>query len=241
MLDQILVVLASPKDAWQPMEEILAWAQTLDCDVHLLYCYQPRWPDFLKKRSLASAKQQVAELQTAFAGRLAKGRLLYSHVEKGDRQAVIRNYVSRLGIDLLVLCGNAGALHQAGRKELLHATYGCPVLSYRGGKTTPGFNNILVPVNDCFPVRKIQFATYLALLGKSRIHLMGTGTEAVLLKTYTLLRERTNLPVFYYQHNNAGGKGCADLAKKVEADLIMVQEKNEYKLFAAAPIPVMAV
>jgi hypothetical protein len=123
-------------------------------------------------------------------------------------------------------------------------------------------HNIVLPVTNVLPLRKIMFATYLARYTNACIHLVAlndTGgkelnDQACLFKTYQLLKDNTNLAI---ECHPVDGYNIADTtleyAEKVKADLIVIEPGKEATLpgllnnifsrflFSASRIPVMAV
>lgn len=147
----------------------------------------------------------------------------------------ILEYYSRNGIDLILLgrFRRAGAIHV----NMLLKKIDCPVITIYKQPAASGLKNIVLPVGDHLPMRKLLFATYLARITHSTIHLVTAAGKSgdpdeksieTLQKSYRLLKENTDLPV---QCMTLPGGNLAEItwnyARGIKADLIMVSAGKE--------------
>ena len=97
--------------------------------------------------------------------------------------------------------------------------------------------NIVVPVNDFLPLRKLIAATFLAKRFDGIVHLLGQRSDTntidlnntvYLTKAYQLLRNYTRVKVYRsVSKNGSGADDILDYAQKVHADLIVVNPGKE--------------
>lgn len=263
LLKQIAIVVDFSDHCIRVLNDIIPLANELQCDIHLLHI-----PSIsLNPDNTAVASLRLMQLQSSFLPRLEKGRLLFCHCETGREEKVIRDYCIRSHIDLVILMYHHrislnSLMYPVNINRLTTKTH-CPVLNLPRPRTINNIRNIVLPVTDVLPLRKIMFATYLAKFNNARIHLVslnddtpdrGVNKHMLLLKAYQLLKDNTTLPVEC--HPLSGGNiadTTIEYAEKVNADLIVVEPGPEVALpgiinkffsrliFSASRIPVMAV
>jgi nucleotide-binding universal stress UspA family protein len=256
ILHQLLVVVNFSENFRTRMEQVIRLANELGCDVHLLHVCKKN----LKNRSgkLEHSRAALMEWQGKLASRMAKGRLLHSHSCLADPAKFIRQYVEMHHIDLVIMNQHRpfpwSKLLRKINIDSLARQLNCPVLNIPAETRDSGFKNIILPVTDSLPLRKIQFAAYLASYHNAQIHLLAAENCHYLNKTSQLLKEHTNLAITC--HISKGLNMAANLmayGQELKADLIMVQAGKESRLpgilntifsrfiFSASRIPVMAV
>ncbi|HEX7846227.1 MAG TPA: universal stress protein, partial [Chitinophagaceae bacterium] len=113
----------------------------------------------------------------------------------------------------------------------------CPVLTVTEDFDSGHLQNIVVPVDDFLPIRKLSFATYLAKKANAVIHLMSSGDRSneedikrtrCLTKAYQLLKEYSHVKVYCTAHSgNSIAEDTLTYAKNVNADLIVVNPGRE--------------
>jgi hypothetical protein len=116
----------------------------------------------------------------------------------------------------------------------------CPVFNIRLEAGIPLIRPIVLPVGEQLPMRKLLFATYLAKLSGSAIHLIATegknekaggGRAESLHRSYRLLKENTDLPVECWSlpEENLAAAALA-YAKRMDAGLILIDPGKESQL-----------
>ena len=276
LLKQILVVVDFSEKSRQVLDSILPMANELKCDIHLLYIVQPSVLPFtinasqiiaVKADQTALATSRMMAMQGEYIPQMEKGRFIYSHVMEGSIERSIRNFTMRHEIDLVIITHRrrfawSKYLCRININRLARKTQ-CPVLNIPESAHIHQIRNIVLPVTNVLPLRKIMFASYLAQYHDARIHLVALKEDAegetekdnsYLYKSYQLLRDNTDLAI---ECHPVMGENIADTtlqyAEKVNADLIVVQPGKEAELpgflnnifsrflFSASRIPVMAV
>jgi hypothetical protein len=190
-------------------------------------------------------------------------------IREGQPEKLILEYYRKTQIDLILLAGTANILRGKGRPSFpakvsrLLKKVECPVLNIIPEPEANPIRNIVLPVGDFLPMRKLLLATYLAKLSHSTIHLVSSGSKrpvtpgeetGSLEKSYRLLRENTNLSV---ECRTMPDENLAEAAwayaKKIKADLILIGPGRESllsgwlstlrsrRLFNVSRIPVMTV
>lgn len=220
------------------IENAVQLAAQFHCDVHLLYLVnKPFW----KSWSVATAtekKQKISVLQDKFAMQLPRGCVLHTAVRQGNVAAALQQYIAIHQVDLIVAHRERRRFAFLAALDInkLAANTGCPVLSLQTNPPLNGIRNIVLPVGEQLPLRKIMLATYMARNSNAAIHLITLTTSSTsaskryvyLEKAYQLLRENTTLPI---QCKMVAGENLADTtleyARKVEADLILVKAGDE--------------
>jgi hypothetical protein len=98
--------------------------------------------------------------------------------------------------------------------------------------------NIVVPVYDLLPVKKLTIATYLSLETSGSIYLMGKSyhrktktQDSYLMKAYQLLNDFGRLDIHCaLRDNDDTASGTLAYAKDVNANLIVINPGQESRL-----------
>ncbi|HEX6191848.1 MAG TPA: universal stress protein [Chitinophagaceae bacterium] len=222
-------------------------ANDLGCDLHLLHV--KTFPTFLQhiknlanqnKKTDQHCEMEMLALVEQFRVHMADGLLLTSAVTTGDWQAGLKKAVITNYIDLVIIPRyDSKIVDLPGGyidvNKLAQHTQ-CPVLTISNFN---GFHwqNIVVPVNDFLPLRKLTAATFLAKKFDGMVHLLGqrSNTNTIdmnntvyLTKAYQLLRNYTKVKVYRaMQKKGSVAEDTLDYARKVHADLIVVNPGKE--------------
>ncbi len=170
--------------------------------------------------------------------------LLYKISDARWEKQII-DYSKRHAVDLILLVKKKRTGHSQLRTvadvdRLVDKTL-CPVLTVSDQPALSSLKNIVLPVGDHLPMRKLLFATYLGRTVNSTIHLvapannsdpaMAVGMRHNLQKCYRLLRENTNLSVECQASPEENlAEAAWDYAKKIKADLILTSPGKESML-----------
>ena len=97
--------------------------------------------------------------------------------------------------------------------------------------------NIVVPVHDLLPIKKLTIATYVSLETNGCIYLMGDDyhttarSDGYLIKAYQLLNDLGKLNIrCALRQNDDTANGTLAYAKDVKANLIIVNPGQESRL-----------
>ncbi|MDP4150568.1 MAG: universal stress protein [Bacteroidota bacterium] len=262
--NNILVPFALWENAENTFQKAIDLANQMQCHVHLLL--------FVKGHA-ATEGHGVAllknELQQLYQSRLDPSLSLIVCIREGQPEKLILEYYRKSQIDLILLARTANSMRGTGRPSFpvkvnrLLKKVKCSVLNIIPEPGAKNLRNIVLPVGDFLPMRKLLLATYLAKLSHSTIHLVSSGGKGTtkpgeemgsLQKSYRLLRENTNLSV---ECGSMPEENLADAAwayaKKIKADLILIGPGRESLLsgwlntlrsrwlFNVSKIPVMTV
>lgn len=238
LFNNILVPLNLDRHSETAIEKAVQLSAQFHCDVHLLYLdHKSFWRSWSPVKA-AEKKLKLSVLQNKYAMQLPRGCILHTGMREGNAAAALQQYIAINHVDLIlthrvpgIFCFDAGL-----DINKLAANTGCPVLSLQTNPSLKGIRNIVLPVGEQLPLRKIMLAIYMAKDSNAAIHLitLTTGNTSAsrryvyLEKTYQLLRENTSLPI---QCKMVMGENLADTtleyARKVEADLILVKAGDE--------------
>jgi len=170
---------------------------------------------------------------------------LLHDIPAGQLEKQIIDYSKRHAVDLILLVKRKKAGHSqlktvADVDRLVDKTL-CPVLTVSDEPAISSLKNIVLPVGDHLPMRKLLFATYLGRTVNSTIHLVAPSTSSDpalavgvrdnLHKCYRLLRENTNLSIECQASPEENlAEAAWDYAKKIKADLILTSPGKESML-----------
>lgn len=248
---KILVPVCFNADTrWSVMKAVQI-ANRFSCDIHLLFAEQGvgkmlsmlRMKNSNAEETAMQSAWKMKKLVSLVLPKLNDGLLLTSTVTKGRWQQTTKEAVIREHADLVILpksfrrFGNP-LLRNIHIDQLARETR-CPVMMVTREFNTEHLDNILVPVNDFLPVRKLAVASYLSLAADSHIHLMGgdggnTGAaeNANLMRAYQMLSVHNGLKVHCSMPYQAEGGAESTLAyaRNVDADLIVVNSGKESRL-----------
>ena len=231
-----MLVPVAQEDEEGIVQQALHMAGCLQCQVHLLY-------------NIPAAHREEGELKAAIRERhpflSGPGISLEINTDAVFPERQIIDYSKRHAVDLILLVKKKKAGHSQLRTDadvdrIVDKTL-CPVLTVSGQPALSSLKNIVLPVGDHLPMRKLLFATYLGRTVNSTIHLvapthsndatMAVGVRNNLQKCYRLLRENTNLSIECQASPVENlAEAAWDYAKKIKADLILTSPGKESML-----------
>lgn len=186
LLNNILVPVVEGEETAIAIREALRVGDQLKCNVHLLYFDQGT-----TQGDTSSFDRIKADMQEQYLSRMGTVPTLLITRQTGSPMKCILTYYKRHSIDLILLGRRKMSLRQILHKPwgLLHRTslvnvslllkkVNCPVLTMNGGRAIFGLKNIVLPVGDFLPMRKLLFATYLAKISRSTIHLIAAADKS---------------------------------------------------------------
>lgn len=272
LIKQILIVVDFSDKSKAALENIIPIANEMEADVHLLHVKELFSGREIFNRSSkgrnsknAEAMIRLRQLQADYVHLFNKQRYLFSHVEAGRMETVIRNYAIKNHIDLVMLTSSRpypwSKLFGGINIDALARKIKCPVLNLPYPGNFKQIRNIVLPVSNPLPLRKIMFASYMAKYQDARIHLVcvqgkvdAAEDNRIMEKAYMLLKENTQLSVECYPADGSNiANSTLNYAVQINADLIVVEPGEETVLpgilnnvfsrflFTASRIPVMSV
>lgn len=251
LFNRILVPVLFNGDTGSVLKKAIEIANGFECDIHLLHVVSvPRGIPFfhghfsgtaLSNQQLPGYQRRMDELVGQNRALLHDGLLMNSSVIPGAWQSVMKEVIITHHIDLVIIPGqvnkiNENILRQVNVDHLAQHTQ-CPVLTVSPGFGIAHLQNIIVPVNDFLPVRKLTAAAFLARKCNGVVHLVGqrgndfSGTvphTTYLTRAYQLLREYTTVKIHCSSQKGATAAGDAlEYAKTVQPGLIVVNPGKE--------------
>jgi nucleotide-binding universal stress UspA family protein len=251
LFNHILVPVNFNRNTAMLLGKAIQVANRFDCDIHLLYVQKPMAAiPFLYDGHVSGAvfnhSEEEAETKLkALADEnrhlLADGLLMTSTVLTGSWQLMLKEEIITKHIDLVILPKNEkkffGALIYTINVNQLSQQTQCAVLTVTKEFEINHLHNIVVPVGNFLPIRKLTAATYMARKFDAVIHLMGGRSHSYaddkqknrsLTRSYQLLRDYTNVKVCCSaQQENSSADETLSYANNVKADLIVVNSGRE--------------
>jgi hypothetical protein len=235
LFSKILVPVNFNRNTHWLLDKAVQLANKFDCDLVLIHVQGPSL--------LSNGKEkEMEELQVHYKAKLNEGLLLTFSIKAGYWQAVVKDVVISEHIDLVVIPRShrhiSGALIRRINVNTLSQQTNCPVMTITRNFNAQQLQNIVVPVFDLLPVKKLTIATYLSLEASGCIYLMGKdeSTSAgsgnrYLMKAYQLLNEfgKVNIRCSFQDSEETADSTLA-YAKNVNANLIVVNPGRESRL-----------
>jgi nucleotide-binding universal stress UspA family protein len=183
LLNNILVPIVEGEEIGIAIREAVRVGDELRCNVHFLYFDQGAAP-----ADTTSFERIRSNIQEQYLSRMGTAPTLQISRQTGSPLKRIITYYKRHSIDLILLGRRKMSLGEILRKpwgllqrtgmvnvNLLMKKVNCPILTMNGGRAIFGLKNIVLPVGDFLPMRKLLFATYLAKISRSTIHLIAAA------------------------------------------------------------------
>lgn len=251
LFNHILVPVHFNRNTAMLIEKAIQVANRFTCDIHLLYVQTPvltipyvydgHFPGTMSAESYEESASKLKNLLDEYRSHLDDGLLMTSAIAMGSWHLMIKEQVITKHIDLVVWPRNERKTFSSGFSNLdvnlLSQQTQCPVLTVTQDFDADHLQNIVVPVDDFLPIRKLTAATYLARHFNAVIHLMGGRSASFvydkqkarcLTRSYQLLRDYTNVKVHCStQQGHAIAEDTLAYAKNVNADLIVVNTGKE--------------
>ncbi len=251
LFNHILVPVNFNRNTEMVMEKAIEIANQFECDLRVLYVQTPvmaipflydgHFSGTLYNNNREELEEKMNNLGKQYRSRLATGLKMTTDVTAGNWYVVVKEQVIKSRIDLVVIPRNEkkflGALLYRININRLTLQTQCPVLTVTKDFDITHLQNIVVPVADFLPVRKLTAATYMARKMNGVIHLMGrsesNGQDSEketrqLTRAYQLLRDYTNVKVYCSSRTgNSYAEDTLAYAQKVNADLIVVNPGKE--------------
>lgn len=248
---KILVPLNFNRNTHLAMQKAVQVANGFGCDIHLLhtqlpvtvipFLYDGHLSGSLFQAPVNRSLEKLRELAGIYARRLQTGLQITVSAETGSWQEMTRKTIIAEHIDLVLVPRRNrkiwGALiHKININKLAQQTQ-CPVLTVNRQFNIQQLRNILVPVGEKLPVRKLSMATYLARMTKGCIHLVSSGARnrqsekkqaRSIIRAYQILSDYTTVNLHVNpEPSEPGMQSTLSTARHMKADLIVVDCGNE--------------
>lgn len=165
----------------------------------------------------------------------------HSAMRNENLQQVIVNYCNMHNMDLVLFLENRESCWREKSEKLnlslLSEKLDCPVLGVNLKTYMLNIKNIVIPIGNFLPMKRLVVGCYIGRLFNSKIHLvalnkkflMNGRDEAVCLyKAYHLLHDNTNLPVECITLMSKDiDEATFRYAEQINADLVFVNSGKE--------------
>lgn len=250
LFTKILVPINFNRNTGLALDKAIQLANHFDCDIHLIHVHASAaaFPFFYNgffsglfiQSSREKCESQLKEIEDKYKAKLNDGLLISSAIVTGSWQPVLKQTIIAGHIDLLVIPKNRSNFGTAMIRRLdlnrLSQQTQCPVLTVTRSFNVNHLHNIVVPINDSLPVRKLTIATYLCREAHGSIHLMGSGGNSFggrekrrhLIRAYQLLSDYGHIKIHCALPENYDNPASTlAYARNVKADLIVVNTGKE--------------
>ncbi len=250
LFTKILVPVNFNRNTGWSVEKTIQLANKFECDVLLLHVQPPPstipflYNAFFSGSLIGSTedelKTRMKELESKYKPKLREGLFITSAVMIGYWQQVLKDMIVTEHIDLVLIPRSHRHLNNAVIRRIninkLSQQTNCPIMTINRSFNAGHLQNIVVPVFDLLPVKKLTMATYLSLETRGCIYLMGKNESSkpgngYLMKAYQLLNEFGKVNIqFAVQDGEDMASGTLSYAKGIKANLIVINPGKESRL-----------
>lgn len=249
LFTKILVPVNFNRNTRWSVEKAVQLANKFDCDILLLHVHAPAsmMPsiyDACFSRSFLhspedSLSKQLKEVEVVYRPKLKEGLMMSSVLLTGSWQPVLKEVIVSAHIDLVLIPRNHKRLGTAVLRRInvskLAQQTNCPIMTITRNLNANHLKNIVVPVFDRLPVKKLTMATYLSFGTGGCIYLMGKDVtesnqsgKGHLIRAYQLLNDFGKMNIrCALQGSEESGESTLAFAKNVKANLIVVNPGKE--------------
>jgi K+-sensing histidine kinase KdpD len=240
LFNNIVVPVRFSRDTEQIIEKAIGFANSLQCNLHLLHITTPPLlPSlFSKANDLAEKKYSLLELQATYYQKINPGLMIYTHFVQGSTEKVITDYVLTNNIDTILWNlprRKFRFFNFTNRISQLAKKTGCSVLTVRPGALSIEPRAIILPIGTSLPINKIRVTTYLAKQFNASVHLVALDEKSgqadklsYLKKTFQVLKDNTDLHVVCKSLSDGHSpETLLKYAHSVDAGLIVINPEQE--------------
>jgi hypothetical protein len=226
LFSNLLVPVSFNRYTCQSVENAIALANRLECNLHILYTLRT---NVFRGWFHSQRKKRVSDIQQQMRARVKPGLLMQAVFTEGSPYDEVKNYVLSQEIDLVWVQRQTQPFWSSTfgfDPEKLAVEADCAVISDHGSEGLKNCDKIILPVGPSVPVNGVRVAVYLARQFKASIHLVcDTFQEeqlASLQRTYHLLNDNTDITVVCNTfHNSNFHRSVLNYAQSVEAGIIV--------------------
>jgi hypothetical protein len=252
LFSKILLPVAFTRNTRWSVDKTVQLANKFGCDILLLHVKpQPftipvLYNLFFRNRNDQPKEKklsvQLDELEQQCRLKLKVGLKISSVEIFGSWQQIIKDVIIAEHIDLTLIPRShrrfgSAILRRVNVNSLSQQT-NCPIMTITRNLNVNHLQNIVVPVHDSLPVKKLTIATYLSLENSGSIFLMGNedhsaikSANGYLVNAYKVLNEfgKVNIQCALRDDEDMAGSTLA-FAKDVKANLIVINPGRESRL-----------
>jgi nucleotide-binding universal stress UspA family protein len=243
------------KNKWA-IAKAIELANSLECNIHLVHVvHKQLWPGLPIDRSVVTpydshtdrlnSYDRLKELASVYNAQLCSNGVpdnnrIEISVLEGNPGNVLTEYIGRYKMDMVVMGLPKFNLPQRIISSIsisrLARKTNVPVLAVRSGGLIYHFKKIILPLHEDVPVQRIKFATLLARTFKSTVYMVTlrkeeNTAEKIINEAMEIVQSISTIPA---QGIILEGKNLAkttlDFAKRINADLIMINPLKEFHL-----------
>jgi len=237
------------KSKWA-IAKAIELANNLECNIHLVHVVNknllPAIPGIVTINPYEShadrlnSYDQLKDLASLYRTQLCGNGTIEISVLEGNPGNRLPEYIKQYNMDMVVMGLPKFNLIQriissVSISRLVRKT-NIPVLAVRSGGLIYHFKKIILPMHDEVPVRQIKMATALARSFKSTIYMITlrkeeNAPEKIINEGLELVQSISTIPAqgIILEGKNLA-KATLDFAKRVNADLIMINPLKEFHL-----------
>jgi nucleotide-binding universal stress UspA family protein len=238
------------RDKWA-IAKAVELANSFDCNIHLVHVVHhhiaPLIPveasHFTPYESHAermNSYEQLKQLAGIYSAQLCGHGKIEISILEGNPGKILGEYITSFDMDMVVMgLSKFNLAHRIASSvsiSRLARLTNVPVLAVRSGGMVCHFKKIILPVNNEVPLARIKLATLMARTFKSTLYLLtlrkeDNAAEKIINETLEIIQSISTIPV---QGIILEGKNLAkttmDFAKRINADLIMINPLKEFNL-----------
>ncbi len=255
LFNNILIPVNLSSSSERLVEKGVEFANTYNCNIHLLYLISSQVKDHLPKKMLKffpfaqhdtgkKAEYKLNALSKNFQNQLKEGLKIFTHIERGHKNEIAIDYVIRNKIDLVL--GAVYARNLKRNKSSLDVNRiagktAAAVITVPEDRRISRLYSIVIPITDFIPLKKLMYGIYLARYYKTTIHLLGITHEQdleytqrvqkYLHRSYQLIRDNCDVPIELMVRD---GSNVAEVVKEYTSsnntDLVIVNPGGQSRL-----------
>ena len=252
LFTKILVPVAFNRNTRWSVEKAVQLANKFGCDLFLVHALAPSrslfnlYNSFFTGSVLVDSRNEIYKklknLELELRPKLKEGLLLSSAVSVGYWQSVLKDFIIAEHIDLALIPRNhrrfkSPVLRSININRLSQQT-GCPIMTITRNFNVNHLRNVVVPIHDHLPVKKLLVAHYPTMETGCNIYLMSNNSDAAtmtekdyLMKAYQLLTDIDKVGIHCALRDNLDtAAGTLAYARDISANLIVVNPGRESSL-----------
>lgn len=240
----------SGKNKWA-ISKAIELANNFECNIHIVHVVHTNivpvlpieasiFTPYESHTDRMVAYERLKELSAHYSNQLCGNGKMEISVLEGNTANKLAGYIKQYEMDMVVVGLSRFNLIQrvvssVSISKLARKT-NVPVLAVRSGGLVCHFKKIILPLHEEVPLHRIKLATMLARAFKSTIYMVtlrkeNNTPENIINEALQIVQSISTIPV---QGIILEGKNLAkttlDFAKKINADLIMINPLKEFNL-----------
>jgi nucleotide-binding universal stress UspA family protein len=228
------------KNKWA-IAKAIELSNSFHCNIHLVHVRRKKHSLFERHLSREQSLKKLERLRDQYSQQLCVGGTLEISMLAGGKQKQLTEYIRQYEMDLVVTGLSRFNVIQRILSSVsisrLAKNTNIPVLAVRPGGLVCHFKKIVLPVSGEIPVRQIRLAALLGRAFKSTVYFVSLRQHAdtsnlnIVDKALEVVQSISTIPAqcFLLEGQNLA-KSTLDFAKKINADLIMVNPVKDFRL-----------